>query len=61
MRIIVIGGGELRSKETLAIDMEIARRVKSGLEEGARATALFVPTASHDSKPYFNTFRKTYT
>ena len=61
MRIIVIGGGELRSKETLPIDMEIAREVKAGLEEGVRGNALFVPTASHDSKPYFNTFRKTYT
>ncbi len=58
--IIAIGGGELRSKETLKIDGYIAALAKAHAGE-QRATALFFPTASHDSKPYFNSFRKTYT
>ena len=61
MKFVLIGGGELRSKETLEIDKEIANMAKQRVEDGARGVALFVPTASHDSKPYFNTFRKTYT
>lgn len=58
--IIAIGGGELRQKETLPIDKEIARLAQNRAGE-KRANALFLPTASHDSLPYFNTFRKTYT
>lgn len=58
--LICIGGGELKTKETLAIDGYIAEKAK--LRAGdRRACGLFVPTASHDSMPYFNSFRKTYT
>lgn len=57
-RIVAIGGGELREKTTLEIDTFIASLVKNPEK---RTYALFIPTASHDSKPYFNTFRKTYT
>ena len=57
-RIVVIGGGELKEKTTLEIDSFISSLVKN---EEKRTYALFIPTASHDSKPYFNTFRKTYT
>ena len=60
--LICIGGGELRSKETLKIDGYIAEIAKArAAKEGRRAYGLFIPTASHDSMPYFNSFRKTYT
>ena len=57
-RLVAIGGGELRSFTTLEIDTFIRALYT---DEEKRPYALFVPTASHDSKPYFNTFRKTYT
>ncbi|MDR0696519.1 MAG: Type 1 glutamine amidotransferase-like domain-containing protein [Christensenellaceae bacterium] len=57
--IIAIGGGQLKFKETLEIDKYIAglacERAKG------RANALFLPTASSDSLPYYNSFRKIYT
>ncbi len=59
-RFICIGGGEIRSKETLPIDEQIAIMAKERAGE-KRAVAVFVGTASHDSLPYFNSFRKTYT
>ena len=59
-RLICIGGGELKSKETLKIDGYIADLAKQRAGE-RRAYGLFIPTASHDSMPYFNSFRKTYT
>ena len=58
--LICIGGGELKSKETLPIDAYIAQKAKERAGE-RRAYGLFIPTASHDSMPYFNSFRKTYT
>lgn len=58
--LICIGGGEIRSKETLEIDEKIALLAKERAGE-RRAVAVFVGTASHDSLPYFNSFRKTYT
>lgn len=58
--IIAIGGGELREKQTLEIDGQIASIVKSKCE-GRRPVALFVGTASHDSMPYYNSFHKMYT
>ncbi len=58
--LIAIGGGELKSKTTLKIDEYIADIVKKRAAPG-RGTALFVGTASHDSLPYFNSFRKIYT
>ncbi|MBR7110937.1 MAG: peptidase E [Clostridia bacterium] len=57
-RIVAIGGGELREKTTLRVDTFIANLAK---KPEKRTYALFIPTASHDSKPYFNSFRKTYT
>lgn len=59
-RIIAIGGGELKSRETLEIDRYIAQLAKEHAGEN-RAYGLFLGTASHDSMPYFNSFRKTYT
>ncbi len=59
-RIIAIGGGEIKNKTTLEIDRYIANLTKAHAGE-KRANALFIGTASHDSMPYFNSFRKTYT
>lgn len=59
-RIIAIGGGELKSRETLEIDRYIASLARARAEE-RRPMGLFIGTASHDSMPYFNSFRKTYT
>ena len=58
--LICIGGGELKSKETLKIDEYIANKARERAV-GKRPYGLFIPTASHDSMPYFNSFRKTYT
>jgi len=59
-KIIAIGGGELREKTTLKIDEYIAALAKARAGEN-RANALFIPTASHDYMPYYNTFHKVYT
>ena len=59
-RIIAIGGGEIKNKTTLEIDRYIASLAKEHAGD-VRANALFIGTASHDSMPYFNSFRKTYT
>ena len=59
-RIIAIGGGEIKNKTTLEIDRYIANLAKEHAGEKG-ANALFFGTASHDSMPYFNSFRKTYT
>ena len=59
-KIIAIGGGELRERTTLAIDEYIATLAKARAGE-RRANALFIPTASHDFMPYYNTFHKVYT
>ncbi len=59
-RIVAIGGGELRERTTLKIDEYIAKLAKEHAGE-ARANALFIPTASHDYMPYYNTFHKVYT
>jgi dipeptidase E len=58
--IVAIGGGEIKTKETLEIDRYIAELIKSRTGE-RRPCGLFLGTASHDSMPYFNSFRKTYT
>jgi dipeptidase E len=54
-KIVAIGGGELGSHETLAIDREIVR-----LAERRHARALFIPTASSDSIEYWEEFRAVY-
>ena len=59
-KIIAIGGGEIRNKTTLKIDEYIVNLAKAHAGE-KRAVGLFLGTASHDSMPYFNSFRKTYT
>lgn len=58
--IIAIGGGEIKNKTTLKIDEYAANLAKKHAGD-KRANALFIGTASHDSMPYFNSFRKTYT
>lgn len=58
--IVAIGGGEIKNKTTLEIDRFVAGLAKEHAGE-KRANALFIGTASHDSMPYFNSFRKTYT
>lgn len=59
-KIIAIGGGSLAEKTTLLIDEYIASLAKKHAD-GKRAVGVFIGTASHDSMPYFNSFRKTYT
>lgn len=59
-RIIAIGGGEIKNKTTIEIDRVIAGMIKERSKPD-RGCALFLGTASHDSMPYFNSFRKTYT
>ena len=59
-KIIAIGGGELRERTTLKIDEYIVSLAKERAGE-RRANALFIPTASHDFMPYYNTFHKVYT
>lgn len=59
-KIIAIGGGELRERTTMKIDEYIASLAKAHAGEN-RANALFIPTASHDYMPYYNTFHKVYT
>ena len=58
--LIAIGGGEIKNKTTLKIDEYIVDLAKKHAG-GNRAMGLFFGTASHDSMPYFNSFRKTYT
>ena len=59
-KIIAIGGGELRERTTLKIDEYIVKLAKEHAGEN-RPYALFIPTASHDFMPYYNTFHKVYT
>ena len=59
-RILAIGGGELKNCETLSIDEYIAAEAKKAAGEN-RPCGLFIPTASHDCMPYYNTFHKVYT
>ncbi len=58
--IVAIGGGELRERTTLKIDEYIVALAKKRAGD-RRANALFIPTASHDFMPYYNTFQKVYT
>ena len=58
--IVAIGGGSLAEKTTSKIDAYIADLAKKHAGD-KRAVGVFIGTASHDSMPYFNTFRKTYT
>lgn len=53
--IAVIGGGELRLEETLALDKEIVK-----LTGKEKPNALFIPTASYDAQGYCETFDLIY-
>ena len=54
-KIVAIGGGDMRSLETLAIDEEVVR-----LTGTAHPRALFIPTASYDSVDYWEAFHNVY-
>lgn len=58
--IYAIGGGELKNKETLKLDAYLVNKAKERAGE-KRPYALFIPTASHDFMPYYNSFHKIYT
>ena len=58
--IIAIGGGELKERTTLKID-EYAVSLAQQRAGDRRVNALFIPTASGDFMPYYNTFHKVYT
>lgn len=59
-RIVAIGGGELRENTTEKIDEYLVSLAHQHAGE-LRPCALFIPTASHDCMPYYNTFHKVYT
>lgn len=63
-RVIAVGGGQGKGRESsperMQIDAYLAQEAKKAV--GARrACGLFIPTASHDCMPYYNTFHKVYT
>jgi dipeptidase E len=55
LKLVAIGGGEIRTGETLPIDREIV--AFTGVP---RPRALFIPTASGDADGYCETFRRVY-
>ncbi len=63
-RIVAIGGGQGKGREQdpsrLKIDEYLAGLAREHAGE-RRACCLFLPTASHDCMPYYNTFHKVYT
>ena len=63
-RIIAIGGGQGKGRETsparMQIDGYLAQVARTAAGE-RRPCMLFIPTASHDCMPYYNTFHKVYT
>lgn len=54
-KIVAIGGGQIKTAGTLAIDKEIIR-----LAEKKKPKLLFIPTASSDSKKYWNHIKRYY-
>jgi len=54
-KIVAIGGGELRLKETMPIDKYIVE-----FSENSTPKLLFIPTASGDSRGYINSINKVY-
>ena len=54
-KIVAIGGGEIRTTNTLAIDKEIIR-----LTQKKHPRLLFIPTASLDSENYWKQIEKYY-
>ena len=59
-RIYAIGGGEIKNKETIELDAYLVDKAKDHAGS-KRPYALFIPTASHDFMPYYNSFHKIYT
>lgn len=55
MPIVAIGGGDLRTRETLGLDRFIV-----GLAAGGSPAVLFVPTASEDAPEYIEQFTRVY-
>ncbi len=55
MKIIALGGGEIRSAETNIIDKEIIH-----LSGKAKPRLLFIPTASSDSEGYIDTIQNYF-
>jgi len=55
MKIVAIGGGEVRLAETLAIDKEIVK-----LSGKKKPKLLFIPTASDDAEGYCQTIKKYF-
>ena len=54
-KIVAIGGGEVRKRETLSIDKEIIR-----LSGKKHPKLLFIPTASSDAEGYWETIKKYF-
>ena len=54
-KIVAIGGGEIKDRETLEIDKRIVE-----LTGKTRPKALFIPTASGDAAGYIDTFAACY-
>ncbi len=54
-KIVAIGGGEIRTGETLPIDRYVV-----GLSEKPNPKLLFIPTASGDPQGYVDTVKKVY-
>ncbi|MBN2209867.1 MAG: peptidase E [Sedimentisphaerales bacterium] len=55
LRIVAIGGGELRKLETLPLDKLVV-----DMTGKTRPKALFLPTATGDSEKYIETFTEVY-
>ena len=55
LKIVAIGGGQIKTSETFGIDSEIVR-----LTGKKRPRALFIPTASGDAEGYIEDFKKIY-
>lgn len=55
IRLVAIGGGEIKNEETLFIDKHIV-----GLAGRAHPQVLFIPTATSDSPVYVDRFRAVY-
>ena len=53
--IVAIGGGHIKTRETLAIDREIIR-----LSNKLHPKLLFIPTATSDSEEYWEIFQKYF-
>ncbi len=55
VKIVAIGGWEMREKSTLSIDKEIIK-----FSEKKNPKILFIPTASSDAEGYFQGFKKYF-